>query len=190
MSQNLDFMNLMAYDFNGWPWSKNTGNNAPLNDGSSNTIVASINFYRGQGFPASKIILGIPTYARTWTLSTNNAGYNAPASGPGAPGYATEEAGVLSFYEVCLAIVRDNGWIKVAATPDNGPYAYSAAEAGATWAGYDDVSSTNFKLNFIKAQGLGGAMVWDVSMDDFGNYCGEGYSPIMTAISQGLGISL
>ena len=45
MSQNLDFMNLMAYDFNGWPWSKNTGNNAPLNDGSSNTIVASINFY-------------------------------------------------------------------------------------------------------------------------------------------------
>lgn len=189
MNQNLDFLNLMTYDFNGWPWAKSTGNNAPLNDGSSNTIVASIDFWRNQGFPVSKIILGIPTYGRSWTLSSDNAGYNAPASGPGAAGYATGEDGVLAYYEICLAI-QNNGWTKVGATPDNGPYAYSAAEPGATWTGYDDVTSTLTKIDFIKSQGMGGAMIWDVSMDDFGNYCGEGYSPLMTTISESLGISL
>ena len=186
---SLDFINVMDYDFNGWPWTTKTANNASLNDGTTNRVTNSIDYYLSQGISALKINMGIPTYGHTWVLSSSNTGYNAPASGPGAAGYATGEEGVLTYYEICLAI-QNNGWTKVDATQDNGPYAYSAAAAGATWTGYDDVTSTLIKLDFIKAQGLGGAMVWDVSMDDFGNLCGEGYNPLMTTISKSLGISL
>jgi GH18 family chitinase len=82
-----------------------------------------------------------------------------------------------------------NGWKKVAGTANNGPYAYSAAAAGATWTAFDDPASALTKVNYIKSKRLGGAMVWDVTMDDYTNACGGGANPILTAISQNLGIS-
>jgi chitinase len=130
--------------------------------------------------------MGIPTYGHTWALSSSNTGYNAPASGPGAAGSATQTAGVLAYYEICLAI-KNNGWTK--ATSTNGPYAYQGTWTGATWAGFDDATSATSKANFILSKGLGGAMFWDASMDDFGNYCGAGFNPIITAVSKTLGVS-
>ena len=184
MNQQLDFINVMDYDFNGWPWTTTTANNAPLNDGTSNDVAYSINYYLNQGISASKINLGIPTYGHTWTLSSSNTGYNAPASGPGAAGSATGTQGVLAYFEICKS-----GWTKVGASSTNGPYAYQGASAGASWVGFDDVTSATTKANFILSKGLGGAMFWDASMDDFGNYCATGFSPIITAVSKTLGIS-
>jgi GH18 family chitinase len=112
MNQKLDFINVMDYDFNGWPWTTKTANNAPLNDGTSNSVTNSINYYLSQGISASKINMGIPTYGHSWAVSSSNTGYNAPASGPGAAGSATQTAGVLAYYEICLAI-KNNGWTKV-----------------------------------------------------------------------------
>ena len=178
----------MTYDFNGWSWVKTTEKHAPLNDGSKNDIVYSVNYYLSQGFPASKINLGIPTYGRSWTLSSSNAGYNAPASGLGAAGSIQQATGQLMYTEICLYI-KNNGWKKVAGTANNGPYAYSAAAAGATWTGFDDPASALTIVNYIKSKALGGAMVWDVTMDDSTNACGGGANPILTTISHALGIS-
>lgn len=54
-----------------------------------------------KGTPASKLVLGVPTYGRTFTLaSPTDSGVGAPATGPGTPGPATKEAGLLAYYEV------------------------------------------------------------------------------------------
>lgn len=54
-----------------------------------------------KGTPASKLILGIPTYGRSFTLaSSSDTGVGSPATGPGTPGPFTKEAGLLAFFEV------------------------------------------------------------------------------------------
>jgi chitinase len=54
-----------------------------------------------KGTPASKLILGMPTYGRSFTLaSSSDNGVGAPATGPGAPGPYTKDKGVLAYYEV------------------------------------------------------------------------------------------
>jgi GH18 family chitinase len=61
----------------------------------------SVQNYLAKGAPASKLVMGIPLYARTFKLaSAASAGYHAPATGAGAPGTYTGEAGFLSYYEV------------------------------------------------------------------------------------------
>lgn len=60
----------------------------------------SVKYWLSKGAPAEKIIMGIPAYGRTFTLSSSQTGRNAPASGPGTAGPYTKEAGFWSYYEV------------------------------------------------------------------------------------------
>ena len=54
-----------------------------------------------KGAPKEKLIIGMPTYGRTFTLA-NSAMYGIGASvtGPGQAGKYTRENGFLSYYEV------------------------------------------------------------------------------------------
>ena len=63
-----------------------------------------------------------------------------------------------------------------------GPYAYK----GNQWVGYDTPKSAKNKASYIVEKGLGGGMIWDYSTDDFGNKCGLGVYPVMSAIKSGL----
>ena len=63
-----------------------------------------------------------------------------------------------------------------------GPYAYTRLNL--SWVGYDDAAFATVKANYITSKGLGKAMVWDISLDDFANLCGDGANPIQTAIAQ------
>ncbi|KAG7169534.1 chitinase 10-like 8, partial [Homarus americanus] len=42
------------------------------------------------------------------------------------------------------------------------------------------------KAEYVASRGLGGIMVWDTATDDFGNYCGLGHNPLLTAIAKTL----
>lgn len=53
------------------------------------------------GASADKLVLGIPTYGRSYTLYNPDANeIGAPADGPGDMGDATRENGYLAYYEV------------------------------------------------------------------------------------------
>ena len=61
----------------------------------------SIDFWLDQGIPKEKLIVGIPTYAMTFTLSDQSQhDVRAPAISGGNPGEFTKETGVLAYYEV------------------------------------------------------------------------------------------
>lgn len=60
----------------------------------------AVQYWKTKGAPPKKIILGIPAYGRTFTLSTSQNGVKAPTSGPGTAGVYTKERGFLAYYEV------------------------------------------------------------------------------------------
>ncbi|KAM0788202.1 hypothetical protein ACM66B_001361 [Microbotryomycetes sp. NB124-2] len=75
----LDYLLLMAYDVSG-PWTETTGPLAPLYQcASSGSVELGVNYWMKAGIPASKILLGIPSYAISFrttssTLKTKTVG--------------------------------------------------------------------------------------------------------------------
>lgn len=58
-------------------------------------------FYINEGAEASKLVLGIPTYGRSYTLlNSESTDIGSPTDGPGEQGDATREKGYLAYYEV------------------------------------------------------------------------------------------
>lgn len=178
LSKYLDFMNVMTYDFHG-AWDSTTGYMAPFR-GPTNTTEATIKYWIGKGADKTKLVVGLPTYGRSWTLaSPSDNGLNATAIGGGTAGEATRQDGVLAYFEVCDR-VKNQGWT-VVQDPEgiNGPYAYK----GNQWVSYDDKDIIRKKCEFIKSEGLGGGMVWAIGMDDFRNKCGDGKYPLMNEVN-------
>ncbi|XP_063216325.1 probable chitinase 10 [Bacillus rossius redtenbacheri] len=189
----LDFINLMAYDFHG-KWERETGHNAPLYAPSSDSewrkqlsVDHAANMWVKMGAPKDKLVIGMPTYGRTFTLSNpDNFRVNAPASGGGKAGDFTKEGGFLAYYEICEML--KNGASYIWDDEMKVPYAVQ----GDQWVGFDDERSIRHKMRWLKENGFGGAMVWTVDMDDFtGSVCGGGVKyPLIGAMREELrGIS-
>ncbi|KAL0970454.1 hypothetical protein UPYG_G00242210 [Umbra pygmaea] len=105
ISKYLDFINVQTYDFHG-SWEKFTGHNSPLYRGSKDTGVQiyfntdfAMKYWRDQGAPVEKLMMGFATHGRTFQLSSGNSGVGAPASGAASAGPFTSEAGLWSYYE-------------------------------------------------------------------------------------------
>jgi chitinase len=69
-AQELDLLNLMGYDFAG-PWTEISGHQAqlftPYGDGSPSlkkSCSNGVKYVLSRGFPANKLVLGIPAFAR------------------------------------------------------------------------------------------------------------------------------
>ena len=107
VAKYLDFINLMAYDFHG-KWEKQAGHNAPLYAPSSDSewrkqlsVSFAAKMWTRLGTPKEKLVIGMPTYGRSFTLSDRSQYVvNSPAKDGGKAGAYTREAGFLSYYEV------------------------------------------------------------------------------------------
>ena len=66
---------------------------APLQD-------SSLSEWLSLGAPAEKLLMGFPTYGRTYRLTTPNHSLGAPAKGPADAGPYTRTAGFWAYYEV------------------------------------------------------------------------------------------
>uniref|UniRef100_A0A8D1U2G5 chitinase n=1 Tax=Sus scrofa TaxID=9823 RepID=A0A8D1U2G5_PIG len=185
----LDFISVMTYDFHGG-WDTCTGHNSLLHVGSKDegdvryfNCEFAMKYWRANGVPSEKLLMGFPTYGRTFRLSTSDTSVCAPVSGAGSSGPYTREAGFWASYEVCTFL---NGATKVWIEDQKVPYAYKDTE----WVGYDNIESYGYKVDFLKENNLGGAMVWAIDLDDFsGSFCNEGKYPLISKLKSLLGLS-
>lgn len=187
MAQTADYINLMAYDMHG-AWEPQTDHHAPLYkrdwETVDNNIDYIVKYWIDKGLSADMINMGIPLYGKSWTLGTSvEPDFQALGAGEGVAGPFTGLAGTLGYNEICK-YVKTDGWQSVD-DPDqlNGPYAVSASNPK-TWVSYDDTKMAGVKSQYVLDNQLGGAMVWDISTDDFHDRCGDGANPLMTTISQ------
>ncbi|CAH1256761.1 CHIA, partial [Branchiostoma lanceolatum] len=187
LAEQLDFINLMTYDLHG-SWEAVTGLNSPLYPAAEESGYnrklnqqAAVQVWRAGGAPAEKLNLGIALYGRSFTLSSGDTGLRAPTSGGGTAAQYTQEAGYISYYEICSML--SSGAIRVFDEEQKAPYAFS----GNQWVGYDDEESIGYKINFLKQEGLGGSMVWAVDLDDVsGQFCNQGRYPLLNVIKSRL----
>ncbi|XP_069094524.1 acidic mammalian chitinase-like [Pleurodeles waltl] len=171
----LDFISVMTYDFHGG-WDQFSGHNSPLHVGPEDNgdliyfnCEFAMKYWRDNGVPAEKLMMGFPTYGRTFRLVTpNDCRIGAPVSGAGSSGTYTREAGFWAHYEICSFL---KGATLKWSSEQQVPYACKDYE----WVGYDNAVSYECKVKFLKENGFGGAMVWAIDLDDFaGTFCNEG----------------
>uniref|UniRef100_A0A3P9GZC8 chitinase n=1 Tax=Oryzias latipes TaxID=8090 RepID=A0A3P9GZC8_ORYLA len=189
IASHTDFLNVMTYDFHG-SWEPFTGHNSPLygspvDSGSQihYNINSSISHWLSLGAPAEKLLLGFPTYGRTYRLSSAANGLGAPSNGPAEAGPYTRTAGFWAYYEVCdFTNSATVSWISEQAVP----YAtYSNA-----WVGFDDQRSFSSKVQWMTANNLGGAHVWTLDMDDFrGSFCSDKAYPLINHLRMSMGFA-
>ncbi|XP_004524466.1 probable chitinase 10 isoform X2 [Ceratitis capitata] len=188
ISKYLDFINVMTYDFHG-QWERTVGHNSPLFPLEATTgyqkkltVDFSAREWVKQGAPKEKLLIGMPTYGRSFELvNETQFDIGAPASGGGKAGKFTNEAGFLSYYEVCTFLAAENTTL-VWDSEQQVPFAYR----GNQWVGFDDERSLKTKMEWLKEQGFGGIMVWSIDMDDFSGRCGAGKYPLLNSLNDEL----
>ncbi|KAK8783401.1 hypothetical protein V5799_010234, partial [Amblyomma americanum] len=108
IAKAADFLNLLTYDYH-TAYESNTQHHAPLgaadglrdyDDESRLNVRWTVDYYLNAGAPRNKLVVGVPTYGRSYTLEDpEDNELEAPAQGPGEPGNATREKGYLAYYE-------------------------------------------------------------------------------------------
>ncbi|XP_063364583.1 mucin-2 [Cydia amplana] len=212
LNQYLDWMNLLTYDYHS-AFEPAVNHHAPLfpleepNEYSVDNelnIDYTIKFYLENGADRDKLVLGIPTYGRSYTLFNPDATeIGAPADGPGEQGDATREKGYLAYYEICEALKpkktkraissdeedsddessaeEDEPWTVMYPNKDAmGPVAYK----GNQWVGYDDLEIVQKKAEYVAENGLGGIMFWSIDNDDFRGTCHAKPYPLIEAAKE------
>lgn len=169
---------------------KQAGPNAPLNKAGSNkydsSVVQSVQAWKSAGIPSKQLVVGIPFYGsalKTSRAITSTSGlyvklasssairgdqYDELSADP-CPGAKKSYSGSFEWRSIVSAGIMDdkngwkNYWDKVSATP----YAFLAKEK--KFLSFDDPKSLKSKVDYINKQGLGGAMIWSLEMDDAKN---------------------
>lgn len=151
MDRYLTFWNLMAYDMAG-SWDSVAGHQAPLYNRGGPCVDEAVRLYRSAGVAPQKLVLGMPLYGRAFE-NTNGPGHPFQGTGPGSwedgswDYKALPLAGSNEYYDQQL----------VAASCYDG--------AKRKFVTYDNAQSASTKAAYIKGEGLGGAMWWELSGD-------------------------
>lgn len=173
LSKYADWIAVMTYDYNKPGRATHV---APFFTDDDFNVQSSINHWIDVGMPAGKIILGVPMYGRSYTINKKmENGIDSPAGAYGNSGRFTQQSGLLSYYEVCDFIINHN-WTVV--EDEAGPYAYKNNQ----WVSYDDPSSIERKMKFVRDVKLGGASIWALDFDDFQGQCKNGSYPLLRTI--------
>lgn len=157
----LDFGTVQGYDFHG-SWETRTNQQSSIRvpagapDNPDFSLQNAISAWTSAGAPRQDLVLGLPYYGQGWT-GTTGSGLFAPATGPAAGTFAagTEDYKVLKTltsqgFQLHRDIKDGNSWLS----------------NGTTFWTYDDPAQLLQKTAFIRASGLGGAMMWSLDGDD------------------------
>ncbi|HWK04780.1 MAG TPA: glycosyl hydrolase family 18 protein, partial [Puia sp.] len=209
LNNTMNFFNIMTYDYNGG-WSNKAGHNAPLYDYpgaefSSFSLDATVQSLKQLGVNMSKVTVGAPFYGRgviTSSAATLNGATvkRAETVQPDGPIQTCADftnwpvavwAGTPNYSYILQTTGSGSGWTDhwddVAKVPymTNGNYFLS----------YDNPRSITAKAQYIKDNGLAGAIVWNVYGDMINMtsstvakgkliYCPNTQSPLVNTINQ------
>lgn len=167
----VDWINLMSYDFHGG-WENVTGHNSPLyhnpNDPSTDPDANKLNTDSAVQYliggatpriPSNKLVIGVGFYGRGWDGVANvNHGLFQPGKGASV---GTWENGVFDYKDLVANYIPtyqkfDDGLAGV-------PYLWNATKG--IFISYEDPKSMKLKAEYVKDQGLLGAMFWELSGD-------------------------
>ncbi|KAJ5555613.1 hypothetical protein N7461_004083 [Penicillium sp. DV-2018c] len=163
MADNVDWINLMAYDLHGeWDRDNPIGSRVLAHTNLTGIDEALDLFWRVDIDP-SDIVLGLGFYGRTFKL--RDASCWKPGcefSGAGAKGPCTDTEGILSYREISQ--IRK----------DTGGTAYLDKEAAVrymvyddnSWVSFDDETTFKMKIDYANKMGLSGLMIWAIDLDD------------------------
>jgi chitinase len=181
----LDWINVMTYDMHG-PWDPTTDFGSPLARDPADlagtaafTVEGTISHFRGNGVPASKLVVGVPFYAYQYSGvdAADNGLYQAfddtalDASGDWTTVVNPTYHDLVDVGEVVTSPsggtpVGQNGFTRYLRAAAGEPWLWGPGLHGGTFITYEDRSSIARRVTYVKAQGLRGLMVWEVSQDD------------------------
>ncbi|XP_063853755.1 probable chitinase 10 isoform X2 [Scylla paramamosain] len=173
----------MSYDFHG-NWEPTVGHPSPLLPQPGRhphyNVQGAVDHLIKRGARPDQIVMGLPFYGVSWSLADQGAGQTrAAATGEGRAGLHFATQGKMSYYEICLAKM-EGGW------QDTRGAGGSYMHKDDLWVAYDDPQTLKKKAEYANMRGLAGVMIWDITTDDFGNYCQEGRNPLITAVANAL----
>lgn len=159
----------MTYDQHG-SWESKTGIHAALYrsllDNTVSNVNESVQFILKQEIDSDKLIMGIPTYGRAFTL--------ADAANNGVGAATISGAGTKMFNQICQE-TKLGAYTYHWEETQKVPYAFNET----FWIGYDDIRSIEKKAHYIINHQLGGAMFWSIDSDDYTGSCGSGKFPLI-----------
>lgn len=167
----VDWINVTTYGYQG-EWSEIASHQAPLLPNardprgepmtSDYNVQATVTAYLDAGVPAQKIVIGIPFLGQTWrnVRPGNLFGLYQPASGVPT---GTRDAGLL-YYRDLQQLIDSDSYTRFFDSETQVPWLYNATTRIAV--SYEDQQSIGSKTQFVRTQGLGGVMVWELSYDD------------------------
>ncbi|TCD71242.1 Endochitinase 1 [Steccherinum ochraceum] len=150
MDQLLDFWNLMAYDFSG-SWDQVANHQANVFGGPVSGSEA-INWYINQGVSRSKLIMGIPLYGRSF-MNTEGPGSAFQGIGQGSWEQGVYDYRALPLPEHQLFVDRNAVASWTYHRPSKELVSFDSEEVG------------RMKGEYIRNEGLGGSMYWELSGD-------------------------
>lgn len=176
MNQYLDFINLMTYDYTTAD-SGHTGFNAPIS-----SIATTVDMWLANGASKDKLLMGLPFYSRTFTLSVQeNHQLGAAARGPGTVYGYSKEPGVVMYRDVC-AMLDTKLWSFEVDDKEMSALAYN----GDQWWSVDTSETIQMKTKWAITMGLRGVMIWTVDSDDHTKYCAQNKSPLLPAVGKAI----
>lgn len=170
LSDYFDEIDIMTYDMAGaWPgWV--TWHNAPIFDGGitfpgTSKLVPSINSmvstFEASGVPASKLGIGIDFYGYIWS-----GGDGTPTGGATAPDQAWTTAPSVQS-NVPYYSIMDTYYQQQYTKFDNAANASylsidNQGSANDKFISYDNEEAIQKKFDYVKSQGLGGTILWEL----------------------------
>ncbi|KAK8649966.1 hypothetical protein V6N13_139618 [Hibiscus sabdariffa] len=160
IKRNLDWVNIVAFDYYVPTLDRFTGFHAALYDplGRANTD-AGIREWLNRGFPAEKLVLGLPYYGYAWNLvNLSDNGVGSATSGP-----AVSLDGSLGYTYTKLFIQNYGQGVE---SVYDSTYVVNFCKIGSNWINFDDVEAIKAKVSYAKVNGLLGYSAFQLSNDD------------------------
>ncbi|GCF11159.1 glycosyl hydrolase family 18 protein [Dictyobacter arantiisoli] len=181
----LDYADVMTYDMHGaWDSTGPTNLQDPLHSSPNDpsTVVAPGNekytidtaikawtsglsdYNIPGGFPASKLVMGIPFYYRGWTgvSAGSNHGLYQAATGPSSAFTYSQTAGTADYKELVAAGLVGNASDNFFDPTTQASWIYD----GTNFYTGDNPTSIAAKTAAIKSNGMAGAMIFSLDQDD------------------------